>query len=194
MRERVCRFANARRRTEALAELGLDTVDIDEILASLGGDGDAEALLDGPFLLDRSYTPSPTRFSDGSWRVFYASRNWDTAAAEIGYHVRKAAEGSSVPLFYQRLCCTMVGIGFDLCPHLTRFPFLTAPSETDAYPRCQRLAREAMEDGADALLTPSARVAGVNVPVFRRSALSEPRIVGSAAIALGTGHHDIQLY
>jgi hypothetical protein len=191
----VCRFANMRRRLEALAELGTSPTELEEVLAFLGGEGDPEELLDAPMRYDPAYSPRPTRFSDGSWRVFYASRDWDTAIAEVGYpHVLKAAEGIGVPLYYQRLECAVVGNGYDLLVHLVTWPFLTNPRESEAYPNCQTLAREARGNGADGFLTFSARrTDGVNVPVFARAALSDPRIVGSAAIIPHAGGYRVEL-
>jgi len=158
------------------AELG-------EILAFLGGDGDSDELLDAPLRYDPTYRPGPTRFSDGSWRVFYALLDWDTAEAEVGYHVLKAIEHAGAPVYYQRFECTVEGDGCDLRTHVQSFPFLTEPREAEAYPSCQALVREARGNDADGLITLSARhTEGTNVPVFARRALRDPRIVGSAAI------------
>ena len=75
MEARLYRLANTRRRLEALTALGLVSDDRDEVLAFLGGDGDPEELLDAPLRPDLTWSPEPTRFSDGSWRVFYAARD-----------------------------------------------------------------------------------------------------------------------
>jgi hypothetical protein len=183
IRENLCRLANMRQRLEALAALGLTFADRDEVLIFLGGDGDPQELLDAPLRTDPTYSPGPTRFSDGSWRVFYGAVGWNTAEAEVGYHVVKAATGTTGPLYYQRLECAMEGDGYDLRAHLAVWPFLADPRDSVAYPDCQSLALEARRNGAEGLLTGSARRAGgINVPVFSRRALSDPRIIGSAAI------------
>lgn len=172
-----------RRQSEALAVLGMTPPDLDEVLRFLGGDGDATELLDAPLRFDPSYKPAPTRFSDGSWRVFYGALDWETAEAEVGYHVLKAVERSVHTLFYHRMECILDGVGYDLRPQATVWPFLTNPVEAEAYPACQALAREARAAGADGFLARSARRAeGANAPVFNRTALSGPAIVGSAAI------------
>jgi hypothetical protein len=44
----LCRFANVRRRLEALRALGLAPEDLNEVLTFLNGDGDPEELLDAP--------------------------------------------------------------------------------------------------------------------------------------------------
>jgi hypothetical protein len=182
--ENLCRLANVRRRLEALAALRLTFADRDEVLIFLGGDGDPEELLDAPLRTDPTFSPGPTRFSDGSWRVFYGAVGWDTAEAEVGYHVMRAAAGTTSPLYYQRLECAMDGDGYDLRAHVAIWPFLADQRESVAYPDCQSLALEARGNGAEGLVTISARrPAGINVPVFNRRALSDPRIVGSAAIS-----------
>jgi hypothetical protein len=179
----LCRLANMRRRLAALEALGVTFADLEAVLAFLGGDGDANELLDGPLRFDPSFRPGPTRFSDGAWAVFYGALDWPTAETEVGYHVVKAAAGTNAILHYQRLECRLNGDGFDLRGHASAFPFLTDPDVRSAYPKCQGLAGEARVSGAHALLTHSARHStGVNAPVFSRSALSDPAIVGSVAL------------
>jgi hypothetical protein len=185
---RLCRLTNMRRRLAALEALGVTFNDLDAVLAFLGGDGDANELLDAPLRFDPSFRPGPTRFSDGSWTVFYGALDWQTAETEVGYHVVKGAIGTSATLHYQRLECRLGGNGYDLCSHIVRWPFLTGLDETEAYPKCHALAGEARTLGAQALLTHSARhAAGVNAPVFSRIALSDPEIVGSAALIAEPG-------
>jgi hypothetical protein len=180
---RLCRLANTRRRLAALTALGITFADLDAVLAFLGGDGDANELLDAPLRFDPSFRPGPSRFSDGSWLVFYGALDWETAEAEVGYHVAKAAADTSATLHYQRLECQLGGDGYDLRPHATTWSFLTDPAESAAYPQCHSLAAEARTNTAQALLTHSARrPAGVNAPVFARTALSAPEIVGATAL------------
>ena len=94
---------------------------------------------------------------------------------------------------YQRLECSMVGDGYDVRPHLAAWPFLVDQNEATAYPGCQALAREARDNGSDGPLTISARRAGgVNVPVFRRRALSDPAIVGAAAVVVNGGRPRVE--
>src|SRR5258708_978625 len=107
--EIVCRLANARHPVSALTALGLSPIKVDEVLFFLGRGSNPTELLDAPFNENPAYRPSPTRFSDGSWRVFYASLDWNTARAEVGYHVKKATEGIDSPIYYQRLECSVGG-------------------------------------------------------------------------------------
>ena len=185
---RLCRLANVRRRLAALEALGITFDHIEALLEFLGGDGDPNELLDGPLRFDPSFRPAPTRFSDGSWAVFYGALDWPGAEAEVGYHVAKAAAGTTATLYYQRLECDLDGVGYNLCVHTHTWPFLTDPNEQSAYPRCQSIALEARSRGAYTLLTRSARLSsGINAPVFIRTALANPEIVGGAALVAEPG-------
>ena len=113
---------------------------------------------------------------------------WPGAEAEVGYHVAKAAAGTTATLYYQRLECDLDGVGYNLCVHTHTWPFLTDPNEQSAYPRCQSIALEARSRGAYTLLTRSARLSsGINAPVFIRTALANPEIVGGAALVAEPG-------
>lgn len=192
---RLCRLANMRRRLEALEALGITFTHLDQVLAFLGGDGDPDELLEAPLRFDPSFRPGPTRFSDGSWTVFYGALDWETARAEVGHHVARATEATPATYHYQRLECALSGDGYDLRTHGATWPFLTEPNEALAYPQCQALAREARGNAAQALLTHSARHPdGVNAPVFSRVALSNPKIVGSAAIVADKGSIKMIIY
>jgi hypothetical protein len=161
--------------------------DIFEFLGETGGRSEAEHLLDAPFaakpqLMARASTP--TRFSDGSRRVFYSALEVETAENEVVHWYAGAAlgEGRRVA-YYNRLRCRFRGGAFDLRPMLGQWMFLIADGD-EAYARCQVLANEAVDRGAHGLLTPSARRrGGTNVPVFRRSALADPSIMGVVALS-----------
>ncbi|MCC7046364.1 MAG: RES family NAD+ phosphorylase [Alphaproteobacteria bacterium] len=190
----VCRLANMRRRLEALRALGISLVDTEEALRFLNGDGNAIELIDAPLRDDPTFRPSPSRFSDGSWRVFYSAVDWPTAEAEIGYHVIKAAEGvpDATPTYFQCLECAVAGPNYDIREHAATWKFLTDPSES-SYPKCQELAAEARRNKSSALQTFSARRPdGVNVPVFDRAALSDPKITGSAVVKSVGGRYLVE--
>lgn len=187
---RIYRFANLVDFESMLREMGLDAEDVDEILEFLGerrGEANGERLLDASFapkpqLEARKITP--TRFSDGSIRVFYSSLESETAELEVLHWYAGAAIGSSRRVaYYSRLRCRFRGSAANLRPKAQAWSFLIENGE-HAYSRCQALAREAIELNVAGLLTPSARRAsGTNVPVFRRQALSEPEILGVVAFS-----------
>jgi RES domain len=187
---RVYRFANLVDFSGMLEQMDLEAGDIEEILEFLGESRDRA---DAEWLLDAPFTPKPqlavrrsvpTRFSDGSLRVFYSSLESETAELEVLHWYAGAALGSAARVtYYDRFRCHFRGPAVDLRPNLGEWPFLTGDGE-EAYASCQALAREAVGRDLGGLLTPSARRAsGTNVPVFRRETLSEPEILGFTAFS-----------
>lgn len=146
-------MASYRGDEEFLQEEGADTEkvsDMMKLLASTGATDSMEELCDDPFKPKRRLYGTryaKTRFSDGSFPVFYSSPEAWTAEAEVG----------SVK---------------DLRPMQTEWQGLTHDGD---YLFCNRLGAEAKTAGLDGLLAPSARRAGgTNVPVFARRAISNP--------------------
>ena len=68
-------------------DAGATLEDAIETIEFIGGDNsnDAVLMLNTPFEINPSYRPSPTRFSDGNWRVFYSALEVETAEKERGY-------------------------------------------------------------------------------------------------------------
>jgi RES domain len=197
---RVYRFASLVDFESMLGEMGFDAEDVDEILEFLGeirGEADGQRLLDAPFapkpqLEARRITP--TRFSDGSLRVFYSSSESETAELEVMHWFAGAAVGNSRRVaYYNRFRCRFRGSTADLRLRASDWPFLIDDGN-DAYARCQALAREGIELDIEGFLTPSARRAdGTNVPVFQRQALSEPEILGVAAFSRHAGTDEVMV-
>ena len=186
----VCRLANARKTGEALNDLG---VGFDDLLTTMefigdGAAGQAEKLLDAPFSKNRSKDAPfrKGRFGNGFWPVYYSALEWETTVAECGHwHQREAIGTPEKPLVahYQAVRCRLAGAVLDVRPKVLDWPFLVGDDE--AYRDCQKLAGTAIDLGADALFCPSARhPAGTTSPVFRRHALSNPRIVGRVKLSL----------
>ena len=113
---------NSRRRVFRLANLPLDDLrdelqfdaqsndELQEILAAVGYRTDLDELCAGPFRPKRRLCPK-TRFSDGSFSVFYSSLDTTTAEAEIRYWFPRFCEyaGSPRPAYYHRFRCTFRG-------------------------------------------------------------------------------------
>ena len=137
-----------------------------------------ESLLDKPFEPKPQLAPEPTRFSDGSMRVFYSALEPETAEAEVFVWYMKYAlnnAGEERTAHYRRFACDFQGGVKDLRPHLAALPCLIQ-DEAAGYPDCNRIGIEAVSEGLDGLLTPSARkIKGTCLPVFRRAALSNPQ-------------------
>jgi hypothetical protein len=188
--ETLFRLANPPRIRKSLVDVGATLEEAIETIDFIGGDSsnDAVLMLNGPFEQNPSYSPRPTRFSDGTWRVFYSALEVDTAEEERGYWCIQEIQ-SDPPVqrhfHYRELRCRLQGEAFDVKAKLADWPFLVG--DRSAYPQCQNVARSAIQADADALLAPSARrVGGTTIPVFKRAALSNPEILGAVVFQVQT--------
>jgi hypothetical protein len=177
----VHRLANPLRIRAALADLSVSLAEALEAIDFLEA-STAEAavtLLDAPFRSYTNYKPRPTRFSDGSWPVFYSALEPETAEAERGHWCRKEVQSTppvSWRFHYRRLQCRLNGSGYDVRPKSIDWPFLTGDN---TYLPCQALAKEVKGVGASAMLCPSARrETGTTLPIFVREMLSEAEVLG----------------
>ena len=125
-----------------------------------------------------------TRFSDGSFGVFYSSLESETAEAEVRHWAPRRSSARSPgqrTLWYLRLECDFDGNTKDLRLMQVEWPKLTHDHD---YELCNRLGAEAVAVILDGLLAPSARKKnGTNVPVFTRRAIDNPRENGWVEIA-----------
>ncbi|MYH28129.1 MAG: RES family NAD+ phosphorylase [Acidobacteria bacterium] len=179
----VFRFAICRDDDEFLQRLGLDdagVAELKELLDTAGGGDWLDELLDAPFRARPRICRhgfDVTRFSDGSFPIFYCSQDAATAEAEARHWFVKFAgrpRGKRLA-YYRRFRCTFAGDVKDLVPMGGEWPGLT--DRTD-YRFCNDLGKEARKANLHGLLAPSVRRAeGVNLPVFRRSAVSAPEIL-----------------
>ena len=125
-----------------------------------------------------------SRFSDGSFSVFYSSLEPETAEAEKKFfflqNVSKPNKFRTA--YYSRFSCRFDGTVKDLRPMHADWPDLTHDSD---YSFCNSLGTEAVAAGLDGLLTPSTRRPnGTNLPVFRRRAVSNPVVHAFVAMTL----------
>ena len=167
-----------------LTSLNLDPEARDELLNILSGsvswDSNRE-LLDGPFR-PRAKLRNRTRFSDGSFPVFYSALASETAETEMAYRFRNAYAGkpqSKRTAYYQGFRCTFEGLERDLRSKAPDWPELVHDSD---YSFCNRLGAEARDRAIDGLVVPSARHEGANMPIFTRQAVSDPELEGMVAI------------
>ena len=148
------------------------------------------AFLDAPFkakprLAKAGYS---TRFSDGSFPVFYGALEADTAEAEIRYwHPKKSPRPRTA--YYIRFVCDFSGQTKDLKSMRAKWPELTHYSD---YRFCNALGAEAVVSDLDGLLTPSARRdTGTNLPVFQRRAIDSPVVEARVAVTLDPSTGDV---
>lgn len=163
-----------------LAELNLEAVAREELVNLLSGrvfQNPIEELLDGPFH-PRAKLRMKTRFSDGTFPVFYSALTVDTAKAEIAYWFRKGYAGEprrNRTAYFQSVRCRFEGLEKDLRSKIRDWPDLVHESD---YSFCNQLGLEAREGGIDGLVVPSARHKGANMPIFMRHAISRPEFEG----------------
>ncbi len=120
--------------------------------------------------------PQGSRFSDGSWGVYYAAADLDTAIAETIHHRQvflRATDEPPMELDMRVLVADAEGQLHDIRPWRERRPELYHPSD---YSAPQALARQLREGGSWGIAYHSVRHAGgENIAVFRPPVLSNCR-------------------
>lgn len=168
-----------------MQELEFDDRSIGELtklLESRGATDSLEKLCDDPFkpkpwLYGSEYAPS--RFSDGSFPVFYSALDAETAETEARHWFSKFG-GKRATRTYWLFTCRFDGSVKDLQPKQAVWPELM---HDDDYRFCNNLGADAVKRMLDGLLVPSVRRdGGTNVPVFARSAISSPMPLGSVSM------------
>ena len=131
-----------------------------------------------------SYSPNlnfGSRFTDGSYSIYYSALEIETAIAEKIHHFKKNVNSKKYVAYFRLLNCKFNGDVKDLLPLRNDLSFLTSAVE-ESYAACRELAKEAIEHNLDALITPSARNSeGACLPVFNLKPLSNPSF-GSVVI------------
>ena len=164
--------------------MDLDANALDELRAFVPQSAfqwDWEAMLDSSFQRRRTLGDR-TRFSDGSFPVFYTSLDSSTAEAEVKHWEQKLQGGSGERTTSYRwlFFCTFEGDEKDLRPQIGTWPHLIHKSD---YTFCNQLGAEAVQLKVDGLVTWSARrPQGTNLPVFSRRALRNPMTVRAVAL------------
>lgn len=144
--------------------------------------------------------PCRTRYSDGSFGVWYGARTLETSIWETAYHFRRdtlaseIAARSRVPIYQERRvhrvrCSAML---VDLRALCAEEPRLLDP---DDYSYCQTLGAQLRAAALPGVQSLSARHAGGEIAgVFRREALSDPRDVCYLTYVLDpqTGRVDVE--
>ena len=179
---KIFRFTSYQGDGEFLRRSGWDEKSRDEmmeLLRSCDSSDSVEELCDEPFKPGRRIGGRRfrrTRFSDGSFPVFYCAVDAETAKAEALHWFCELAGGPhGRRAWYRCFTCHFDGTVKDLTQKLADWGELT--HDTD-YGFCNALGAEAKEEGLDGLLAASARRSGgTNVPVLKRSAVSKPQVL-----------------
>ena len=170
-----------------LAGLELDALgeqELKELLVAAGYETSPEELCDAPFRPKRRLKRK-TRYSDGSYLVFYSALDPKTAEAEVAHWFRKSFGGrpqGQRSAYYQCFTCLFEGEEKDLRGKQSEWPDLVHDSD---YTFCNRIGAEAVRLELDGLVVPSARQEnGSNLPVFKRSAIRDPEAQSLVKITL----------
>ena len=193
---RIYRLATLPWNDQFLAELELDASSEQELRALLvaaGYETSPEELCDAPFRPKRRLGRiMATRYSDGSYPVFYSALDPTTATAEVVHWFRKGFGGrpqGQRSAYYQRFTCLFEGEEKDLRDKQSEWPDLVHDSD---YTFCNRIGAEAVRLELDGLVVPSVRQEnGSNLPVFKRSAIRDPEAQGLVKITLDPQTGDI---
>ena len=182
---RIYRLAILPRDDEFLEDLGLDALgeqELRDLLVAAGHGTSLEELCDAPFRPKRRLVIT-TRYSDGSYPVFYSALDPATAEAEVAHWFRNSFGGrpkGQRSAYYQRFTCLFEGVEKDLRDKRSKWRELVHDND---YTFCNRIGAEAVRLGLDGLVVPSARREnGSNQPVFRRRAISDPKSQGLVKI------------
>ncbi len=168
---------------DLLTALGLEAraeAELREALDAVRGVASAEELCEAVFRPKRRLRRR-TRYSDGSFPVFYSSLEPETAEAEVKHWWTAFSGTPEKPrtAYYRRLECKFSGREKDLRVKASEWPGLVHESD---YTFCNRLGAEAREQELDGLVAPSARHLGANVPIFRRGAIAEAELGDAVAV------------
>lgn len=173
----IYRLASLPEYDKRLAELELDDrseQELSDLLADTGYKTSLEDPWDAPFRPKR-YLSRATRYSDGSYHVFYSALDLATAKAEVAHGFKKGFGGrpqGQRSAYYRCFTCLFEGQEKDLRDKQSEWPELVHDSD---YTFCNRIGAEAVRLELDGLVVPSARREdGSNLPVFKRSAIRDP--------------------
>lgn len=158
-----------------MATLELDSVDSNEFRALFHRNSNLldplDLLHELPFRARRE-----SRYSDGTFGIFYASLEEETAIAEITHWFRKWLHGQLGMRdgYYIRFSVHFSGKLIDISAMRNDWPSLTVDTHDEF---CKSIANEARVIGVDAIIVPSARskdLNGKNLVVFSRGSLGQP--------------------
>jgi hypothetical protein len=130
-----------------------------------------------------------SRFSDGGWPVLYTAQRYRTACAEVGYHLQEVYLPAKLPgvditvphIVYQ---LKVRGRRRDLSFDEVHFGTLCG-SGPDEMAACQNIARQAISEGVDYILAPSARAIGKRCyPILRKNVAKRPFAVAPLKIVV----------
>ncbi len=136
-----------------------------------------EELLDLPFRSSQRKRYR-SRFSDGTFPVFYSALEEETAKAEVSYLFKKKFVGNpqeNRTAYYQIFSCAFNGLEKDLRNKEADWPDLKHDND---YSFRNKLGKEVLKLKIGGLVVPSARHIGSNLPIFTRRAVNGVKLRG----------------
>ena len=120
--------------------------------------------------------PAGSRFSDGTYGVFYAAKERDTAIAETRYHSARFLEATKENPLYLQMRLYQVNVQgdvADLHTHAKKHPEILAP---DSYAASQATGKKIRDLGSNGIVYPSVRHQGGScVAAFKTKILKNCR-------------------
>lgn len=144
-----------------------------------------------PFL---NYAAS--RFSDGSFPVWYGSVDADTTIYETAYHMllneRNVEHTSNEIIYRDRIIYTVIcdAVLVDITSKLKKFPELTS----DHYQFTQTVGKFIQTRGMQGILSKSARHDGINLNIFKQSTLTSPKPITELTYALDLNSNQVTVH
>jgi RES domain len=110
--------------------------------------------------------PLGSRFSDGSYGVYYAAKELRTAIDETAFHFARFARDARDPARNEDMRVLVSGIrgNFSEVEALTKLKRRAVLSKGVAYEESQAWARKVREEGSDGIVYPSVRRRGTEAP------------------------------
>lgn len=120
-----------------------------------------------------------SRYSDGTFPVWYGSLDVETTIYETSYHAMRSVlniEGIEYEdLIIKKRALYDVHCEAILFDITDKIEFKSEVTSND-YRHCQNIGKHIRKSGFPGLLSPSARYSGTNINVFKRDVLDRPRL------------------
>ena len=177
-----------------LLRRGIASQNVSEVVSILGSSEmplTAQEIVDEAFRVQEGEgLPYRTgRFGDGTIGVYYSALDKRTCERELAFHIESniaemRESASRYPRFYSLISCRYSGMTADLRGQEETHADLVSRTE-QGYPFCQQLGLQARDHHIDGFFAPSARNrGGTCIPVFERSAISEPKIESTVKVLI----------
>lgn len=170
---------------DELVDNSLDAEAINLVLSMVGDSRTVDPLTEFYYTTSIGYPFetdhfSTSRFSDGTYPVWYGSTETETTVYETAYHMLQD-ESSIIDneeyhiiyrdrVIYSTHCEAIL---VDLCGKEEEYPDLVS----NDYSHTQQIGKKLQSQGHPGLLSRSARCEGKNINIFKKRVLSQPKVI-----------------